>query len=296
MHKPSIARQPALRASMTPRQALRSVMLESLRHLSSNVPGILSCDDPEYVHQARVALRRLRAAGKAFEPLTSGAGWEPVMAQAQRLAAALGRLRDLDVLLLQILPDAEQASARRLRLSALRRALRQHREQARSAVRASLSSPEHMAWCGALLALLNQPPGTDEHEKQSGFARKSLRRSWKTVCRLARRWHTLDMEQRHDLRKRAKKLRYSVEFFSALYRRKSVKQYLKPLQRVQQLLGAINDRAAALDLLQQCVKDAPALRDQANKLRNALMQQDPPAEAEVEKALRQLWQAEAFWT
>ncbi|POA98063.1 hypothetical protein C2134_13655 [Chromobacterium sinusclupearum] len=295
MPTPSTARQPALRASMTPRQALRSVMLESLRHLSSNVPGILSCDDPEYVHQARVALRRLRAAGKAFAPLTSGADWEPVMAQAQRLAAALGRLRDLDVLLLQILPEAEQASARCLRLSALRRALRQRREQARSAVRASLSSPDHMAWCGALLGLLNQPPGTDEQEKQPGFARKSLRRSWKTVRRLARRWHTLDAEQRHDLRKRAKKLRYSVEFFSALYRRKSVKQYLKPLQEVQQLLGTINDRAAAQSLLEQCAQDAPALRGEANQLCNVLMQQDPPAASEVQKALRRLRQAGAFW-
>jgi hypothetical protein len=67
------------------------------------------------------------------------------------------------------------------------------------------------------------------------------------VRKLAKRFDTLADVERHTMRKRAKSLRYGVEFAARLYRKRSVERYLKPLRALQEGLGAIIDTMVALD-------------------------------------------------
>ena len=53
----------------------------------------------------------------------------------------------------------------------------------------------------------------------SELASQALSERWKKVVKRARGLATLTVEQRHELRKEQKKLRYAVEFFSSLYGR-----------------------------------------------------------------------------
>ena len=54
---------------MSPQAAFRRIALSCLEHLQRNHDGALASDDPEYIHQMRVATRRLRAACALFAPL-----------------------------------------------------------------------------------------------------------------------------------------------------------------------------------------------------------------------------------
>lgn len=48
--------------------ALRAIVSACSEQFQRNEPGALASDDPEYVHQMRVAMRRLRSALRAFAP------------------------------------------------------------------------------------------------------------------------------------------------------------------------------------------------------------------------------------
>ena len=102
--KPFKAKATTISADMQPVEAFRSIALGCLEHFQRNEQGLLHDGDPEFIHQARVALRRLRSAIKLFSPVlppefvsTYGQTW-------RTLASALGDARNWDVFLGEILP------------------------------------------------------------------------------------------------------------------------------------------------------------------------------------------------
>jgi inorganic triphosphatase YgiF len=91
----------------------------------------------------------------------------------------------------------------------------------------------------------------------------------KGVERRLRRWHRrivadwkvfdeLDETSLHSLRKRIKRQRYAVEFFTPLLRGRKVKRYLRPLTSIQDRMGELNDLFVAKTLYQNLVASDPA--------------------------------------
>ncbi len=66
--RPERAGEIDIRAVETPLAGFRRIALDCLAHLQSNHSGAIVGEDPEYVHQMRVATRRLRAALRMFRP------------------------------------------------------------------------------------------------------------------------------------------------------------------------------------------------------------------------------------
>jgi inorganic triphosphatase YgiF len=295
--EPSKAQNPRLRLKMTPHEAMQAVVLETLRHLQANVPGVLDSEEMEFVHQARVALRRLRSAQKAFAAIVPDEDWQAITAKTQWLATLLGNVRDLDVFLAETLPSIEAALAPDANFDPLKQAMLERRDRCRREARAALTSARYGSLLLSLLAWLNRapPPPAPEHDKLSDFAHRSLNKRWRPVDRLARDWQSLDREQRHDLRKRAKKLRYAAEFFSPLYKRNRVEGYLERLQGLQQILGAMNDGVAAQVLMTQFIRQDTALEHAAGLVVGWLAYAAKQSEAELGRALRRLEKATAFW-
>ncbi len=62
----------------------------------------------------------------------------------------------------------------------------------------------------------------------------------------AKAWASLDDAGRHRLRKRIKRLRYAVEFSATLFPDGAVRRYLRPLRKLQDKLGEINDVVVAM--------------------------------------------------
>lgn len=295
--KPSKAKTPRLRSKMTPHQAMQVVVLETLRHLQANVSGVLDSEEMEYIHQARVALRRLRSAQKAFDGIVPSAVWQTITSDIQWLARLLGNVRDLDVFLAETLPPIEAALAPDTDFNALKNAMSARRDLCRKEVRAALISARYGTLLLRLLAWLNQatPPPALERAKLRNFANQSLSKRWRQVNRLARDWQSLDREQRHDLRKRAKRLRYAAEFFSPLYEDKPVKRYLIQLQGLLQTLGVMNDGIAAPLLMAQFIQKNASLGHAAGIVAGWLAAEMKRSETDLEKTVTTLEKAKVFW-
>lgn len=255
---PFRAKTAAINAGMTPVAAFRTIALGCLEHFQRNERGLATgSSDPEYVHQARVALRRLRSALRLFAPALPPEFVAAYGQTWQALASALGDARNWDVFLEETLPPIlaafpQHRDARRLQREAIRRA-----RQARSAVTHLAALPECprlvVEFTAALYALHNLVP-----QDLGEFARQRLRTRARQARRLAARHAELTPEERHAMRISFKKLRYAVEFFAPLLPPKPLKRYLAALTRLQDELGLINDHVTAVALLTEALDGRPA--------------------------------------
>ncbi len=101
--------------------------------------------------------------------------------------------------------------------------------------------------------------------------------------KLGRQIEHLKVAERHELRKRQKKLRYTLGFFSSLYRRSDVRRYQQHLSQLQDVFGSLNDAAAAQELLTALVEADPGLAAPAARV---IAFQERRAERDWRTALR----------
>lgn len=246
--KPFKARPLPISSELTPVEAFRRITLGCLEHLQRNEAGVIGGKDPEFVHQARVALRRMRSAMKLFAPVLP-ADFVAAYGQAWRtLAATLGTARNWDVFVEETLPPILTAFpadrlARRLLGEGRHRARRAH-----EAVAAMLILPEYPRLLVEFTAALFALPEDGEITLVE-FARRRLAGHARKARQLAARHHSLEPAERHQMRIRFKKLRYTLEFFAPLLPPRRLKPYLAALTQLQDELGLINDHVTAETLI-----------------------------------------------
>lgn len=245
---PRKAAAPHFDGKQLPCAAFRSIALDCLTHLQGNEAGAIAGEDPEFVHQARIAIRRLRAALKMFAPVLPkgfAAAWNPAWRDT---ANALGGARNWDVFIEEILPPLQSAFPDHPEVQQLIR--RAHREQqvARRRAASAFSNPHYslllLDFSGALWSLVDSPTA----EPIAAFARQRLERRQRQVIQLARRIAELNTEQRHGLRISCKKLRYALEFFTPLFAAGQHQRLRSALASAQDILGEMNDLATATQL------------------------------------------------
>lgn len=94
---------PPIAATQTPVEAFRTIALACLEHFQRNEAGLLAGGEAEFIHQARVALRRLRSALKLFAPVLP-TDFIAAYGQSWRTSPAPGEARDWDVFREETLP------------------------------------------------------------------------------------------------------------------------------------------------------------------------------------------------
>ncbi|MEW5966474.1 MAG: CHAD domain-containing protein [Pseudomonadota bacterium] len=211
----------------------------------------------EYVHQARVALRRLRAALRLFR----GACVLPdeLSAGLRGLAASLGPARDWDVLvgetLPAIAPHCPDADAWQRGLAEIEA----RRGEVRAAMRSALDAAQPGAWLLGMQRWLQRRGWRAEAAEAlrlaqlaplDDWARRALKRGHRRVARDARVFDTLQPAARHLLRIAIKRQRYAVEFLQPLFAGKRQVRYLAVLRDAQDSLGRANDVHIAWGLLE----------------------------------------------
>lgn len=253
-----------LAGSQPPLSAFRRIALACLDHLQQNYDGALSSEDPEYIHQMRVALRRLFAALRLFAPLLPELQVVPLKDALRSLARKLGETRDLDVLQTEIIAPVLAALPDEPRLAMLSSVITLQRCQARNAAVDLLRSAQygkslifvlHTLFCRLPVA------ETDASVTLAGFAAARLKRLHKTLLRRACAAKMHDPLTLHALRIAVKRLRYALEFFAPLLPRAKTRATLNHLTDLQDTLGQINDLAQAGTLLMHCASDDPRLRE-----------------------------------
>ncbi|MEZ5615203.1 MAG: CYTH and CHAD domain-containing protein [Rhodocyclaceae bacterium] len=261
--QPAKALPSPLDASQTPLQAFRGLAAACLAQLEWNALGAGEAD-PEFIHQMRVALRRLRSALRTFRKALPEGFEQAVAPPLRALSRTLGSARDWDVLAGDIIGPAQAAFADDARLAALAQAVERARRRAREAVGEALVAPDHarvLLDFGARLQRAAAAPPAAAPEMLTAFAARRLNRLHKKALALAEAAAGDDPASLHALRIGVKRLRYAIEFFAPLHGGRATRKALASLTALQDSLGALNDLARAGPLLAQCMDDDPALRE-----------------------------------
>ena len=247
-----------LTPDLSPVEAFRAIALSCLAQLQGNEAGAVAGGTPEYVHQARVAIRRLRSAFNLFAPVLNPAFVAVYSPRWRKLAAGLGSARDWDVFLSETLSPLEEAFPGDADLALLRERGEATKSRAQALAAEAL---EQKAYSQLLLAfsaaLFRVEPPTIAVQRKSAepslaeFARRRLRKRARMVEALAGEHGKMNAERRHELRIAFKKLRYALEFFAPLLPGKRLAAYQASLATIQELLGTLNDQVTASRLIKE---------------------------------------------
>lgn len=261
----------------TPVEACAAIIADCVRHYRANEALLLADRSGEALHQARVALRRLRSAHAVFAPLLRDPQSARLDLSVRRLSRVLGEARDLDVVWV-----AGSEEAREL--------LGLRREQAWKAVATTIggAAVRHLFLDLAEWVQFGEwraSPATAELRQMPlrRFAGIALDRRLRQVRRHGHHLIELPDDARHALRKDAKKLRYAVEFFGSLYvsggERKRRRRFQFALEHLQEHLGKLNDQVVERALLGSAAPDTEAehadLLQDASRARHHLLDSEP---------------------
>lgn len=301
------ARNPALEKSQGIPAALQSMIGSCLQHLQANVPGAVHKLDDEYLHQVRVALRRLRAVLGMAEIFLPDAELAALHGQVAELCAELGRSREWDVFVTQTLAPVCAHLPEHGGLRDMLRASERLREQHQAGVQDKLRSQDYQRFLLRFGAWLHgdywrAPVAPDLTLPR--FAAQILRQRSKRVSKRGKHLAVPspkmkgsdgleDASQLHALRIACKKLRYSAELFSSLYTETRARRYLSALARLQDILGMLNDIAVARRLLAEL---AAGTRHETTALVRGWIEHDYSERlAELREAWKKFSGQKEFW-
>ncbi|TAJ76180.1 MAG: CYTH and CHAD domain-containing protein [Gallionellaceae bacterium] len=252
------AQLPKLDGHDTVESALQQMIWSCLFHLQANVAGAVKKADDEYLHQIRVALRRLRVALSMSAKHRGDAELESLRKLVAELGTALGRSREWDVFVTQVLPAVQKYQHVHTGFDAVAQQSEKFRQHCHRHVHAALQSGDFQRLLLRFGAWMNGEywRGPANRDDLSGFAAKILRKRSRRVHQCGMYIQKADARQLHVLRIACKNLRYSADLFASLYGADKTKSYLNALVRLQGTLGVLNDNAVALNLLDELDRGA----------------------------------------
>jgi len=237
---------PLLAASDTLAQAGIKVLQRQFDQFASREYGLPLQDDPEFVHEMRVATRRMRAAMRVFG---DGLGTWAVRAKGRLsvIADDLGVVRDADVFRLFLQRYVQACpSAHRDLVQAMIRCEWNRRRRGVAALLADVRSAAHRRFVARFRKQLadhlaeRAADDSPAAERLQSAAPRLMRRKLKRVLKYDRPLGRYSSAELHALRIACKRLRYSAEFLSEIY-----PQGLDGVVRLgvsmQSLLGDVHD-------------------------------------------------------
>ena len=223
----------------------KAIAQACFRQFRLNENVLLHRRSAEALHQARVAMRRLRSAVSLFKPVLDDEA-RRLSGEFRWLAGVLGEARNIDVLL----PKAKDGD--------FADRLQQAREAAYDEVENALGSPRARALMLDFHEWLHTGAYLDGPAKDKTIGEQAVEALDKMRKKLKKHGRDLahvDDEQRHEARKDAKKLRYAAEFFKTLFadhkEARRHKRFIKAMEELQDQLGALNDLATGPSVLEK---------------------------------------------
>jgi inorganic triphosphatase YgiF len=246
------ARPLQLPPQSTPQQSFAAMLNNVLSQILPNAGQIQEGQfEPEHLHQLRVGLRRLRTILRLYGSLSPQLP-EHIEPEVAELFRKSGAARDLDAMAETLWPALKAAEAPLVEIPPPVANLTQPN------VPTLLRAPATQSlW----LALLRAAHPQDEPQGPCDSLREvlatPLRKLEKKIRRDDARFAILGDEERHQLRKRIKRLRYAAELVGSLWPQKPVQKFLRRLQRAQTPLGQLNDAVVAFDLYRNLARQDP---------------------------------------
>jgi CHAD domain-containing protein len=228
---------PALRAFTT----ICATLLDTIE---ANEDGIRQDIDSEFLHDFRVATRRTRTMLSQAKGIIPDRVRDHYRRGFRWIFGVSSELRDLDVYMLDfdnliapLPPD------RRADLDPLRALLTDLRRDAHAKVVSAIDAARYRELIQTWRAFLDAPtPGSAEAAPVSRIAGERIWKAYQGVAKPGRRiTASTPPEGIHDLRKRAKKLRYLLEAYGSLYPRDDMEAFVSELKKLQDNLGQFQD-------------------------------------------------------
>jgi CHAD domain-containing protein len=229
-------------------EVVRLELASSLVRLLHHDPGVRRGDDPEDVHQARVATRRLRSALRTFRDVLEPT-WATTLRETLRwLADDLGAVRDAEVLRDRIrgreplLPESDGQS-----LEDLSRILETEREEARERLLETMRSPRYVSLLDDLVAAAREPRVLEEIAAERGATalRPTLHGPWKHLKNALQQARDDPSDASlHKARIRAKRARYAAEAVTPVFGKRAA-EFAKAAADLQDVLGEHQDSVVA---------------------------------------------------
>jgi CHAD domain-containing protein len=261
---PDAPSRPVIEAGLPARVAVARVLLSFLGELEAAVDGTVRDVDVECLHDLRVAVRRSRSAVKLLGDVLPPALVAWATPQLKQLGDLTTPARDLDVLL-QELPSltAGLPSGRHEDLAPLLLHLTALRADERRRLVLGLQSARFERFCSrwrdSLLELATwdgqRRPGPTAAELADDRLDRAHRR---VLHRGSRITDASPAEDLHDLRKRAKELRYLLESFPPSMDPADARVAVKELKALQDVLGTFQDTEAQREALYSFATDMMA--------------------------------------
>lgn len=236
-------------------KAASDVLSECLDQIATNIVVVRKLDDAEGPHQLRNGFRRLRIAVGVYMPVLECAEADRLSSEARWLYRCVGKLRDLDVV--------EQLTRSSMGLGlaisdsrSLADECAERAAQARLDLRNILAGGRTHSF---LLDLAGFVETLGWSRRVSGTDRQvialpvlsflAITQAWSSLPSPSQAPECLGLPERHELRKRLRRLRHVVESFRPLYAARHVDPLLSLLRQLQNDLGDVTDAALAETVL-----------------------------------------------
>lgn len=230
-----------LSGDLTIPRAFELIAASCLQHFRLNQRLITEARDAEALHQARVALRRLRAGFALFGPVVDDEESKRIEDELRWLVAQLGDARNLDVYLERDLSRDQ------------RRFVEERRNDAYNRASTAMMSARFKCLVLDIDRWITQGDwrqSSSAGESLDHFLQHRLDALWEKAsdCRPVAK---LGDHRRHRLRLRFKKLRYALEFADGLFTGEPARKlkFAKRVKRVQESLGSLHDMVTAASII-----------------------------------------------
>ncbi len=253
--------KPGITADDTMSAAANKLLLYHLQRMMKHEPGTREGEDPEELHDMRVATRRMRAALRVFADYLDAAEYKPFLRMVRATGRELGAVRDLDVfriktqLYIDSLPAKEQSG-----LDPLMDAWAAERDRARAELIEYLDSDRYQRFKERFEHFLRTPgagagsafgPSGEPLPTRVGdvlpailFRRLAGVRAFDQAITKP----DAPLSRFHELRIAGKALRYTLEFFQEVLGPGS-KPLIETTKVVQDHLGDLQDAVVTCDVL-----------------------------------------------
>lgn len=292
------AEAPEIQGRDTLAEVLRLAARRHFGQFLANRSGALA-QDPDSIHQMRVAMRRLRSVLYAVRDLLPETEYEAVRMKLKYLLQSLGDARDWEVLT-ERLSGLEKDGDVGARAERVRRAAASAKKRALSRAVDAVESRKTTQTMLEVMRWFEDLPTARYARKLKAPAKEAavilLSELFERVRRRGRHFEEQSVGERHRLRISCKNLRYNVELFGGLYGKRKAEKFLAQLKPVQDDLGHLNDVSRARDLLGELAKRAPhKAAAGAGAVIKRLENDVPDADKRARKHVASLRNAKPFW-
>ena len=236
-------------------QAVKEIHLHLLGVVEANIPGVKKDLDSEFLHDLRVAVRRMRSALTQIKGVLKQQDVDRFKSRLAWIGQATGPTRDMDVFLLEFdsyrccLPEQFRSD-----LDPLHEFLEQHHQIEHGLMIKKINSPHFRVLVKELREFLEGLAITNTaSEAGTPIAELANKRIFKMYRRVMKDGSAIvddsPAEHLHDLRKECKKLRYLMEFFRCIYPEKKIRKLIKSLKHLLDNLGNFQDLEVQADKL-----------------------------------------------